>query len=66
MHVLADIFNQVIEEGQPLDLGEGILIPVQKPNKQKGPLISICPIVLLSTIEKTLFIIVLYLEFLNG
>ena len=56
---LADIFNQAIEEGQPLDLGEGVLIPLPKPNKQKGPLTSICPIVLLSTIRKTLYLIVL-------
>ena len=55
---LADIFNQAIEEGQPLDLGEGILISIQKPNKQKGPLTSIRPIVLLSTIHKTLSLIV--------
>jgi hypothetical protein len=56
---LADIFNQALEEGQPLDLGEGILIPLQKPNKQKGPLTSIRPIVLLSTIRKALSLIVL-------
>lgn len=61
MHHWQTIFNQAIEEGQPLDLGEGILIPLQKPNKQKGPLTSIRdrPIVLLSTIRKTLSLIVL-------
>ena len=56
---LASIFNQALQEGQPLDLGQGVLIPIQKPNKPPGPLTSIRPIVLLSTIRKALSLIVL-------
>ena len=56
---LASVFNQALQEGQSLNLGQGILIPLQKSGKPKGPLTSVCPIVLLSTICKALPQIVL-------
>ena len=56
---LASIFNQALQEGQSLDLGQGTLIPLQKPGKPPGPLTSVRPIVLLSTIRKALSLIVL-------
>ena len=55
---LASIFNQALEEGQPLDLGSRCLIPLQKPGKPLGPLPS-GPIAILSTICKALLLIVL-------
>ena len=44
----------------PLGLGKGVLILIQKPGKPKGPLTSVRPIVLLTTLKrKTLSLVVL-------
>ena len=50
--LLANIFNDALQEGHTLDLGQGTLIPLQKPGKPSGPLTNIHPIVFLTTIQK--------------
>jgi len=56
---LAALFNQSLEHGQPLELGRGILILLQKPGKPIGALSSLRPIVLLTTLRKVLSLVVL-------
>ena len=57
---IADIFNQSIEEHQPLGIGRGVLILLQKPGKKQGPMSILIPsIVLLTTLHKTLSLLVL-------
>ena len=56
---IADIFNDALEHHEPLGLGKGVLILIQKPGKPKGPLTSVRPIVLLTTLRKTLSLVVL-------
>ena len=53
------IFNDALEHHEPLGLGKGVLILIQKPGKPKGPLTSVRPIVLLTTLRKTLSLVVL-------
>jgi len=56
---VAEIFNSSLEEHDPLDIGKGTLILLQKPGKPLGPVSSTRPIVLLSSLRKTLSLIVL-------
>lgn len=56
---IADILNSMLVGHEPLDLGEGVLIPLQKPGKPLGPPANLRPIMLLSTLRKTLSLIVL-------
>ena len=56
---LAALFNQSLEHGQPLELGRGILILLQKPGKAIGALSSLRPTVLLTTLRKVLSLVVL-------
>ena len=56
---IANIFNDALEHHEPLGLGKGVLILIQKPGKPKGPLTSVRPIVLLTTLRKTLSLVVL-------
>ena len=56
---LAALFNQSLEHGQPLELGCGILIMLQKPGKAIGALSSLRPTVLLTTLRKVLSMVVL-------
>ena len=56
---IATIFKDALEHHEPLDIGTGVLILLQKPCKQVGPLTSVRPIVLLSALRKTLSLIVL-------
>ena len=56
---IADIFNDALEHHEPLDIGKGVLILLQKPGKPVGPLTSVRPIVLLSALRKTLSLVVL-------
>jgi len=51
--------NRMFEEHSPIDLGEGILIPLQKPNKKRGPPGNLRPIVLLSSIRKAVSLLTL-------
>ena len=55
---IAAIFNDALEHHEPLDIGKGELIHIQKPGKPVGPLTSVRPIVLLSAFRKTLSLIV--------
>ena len=56
---LAKMFNEMFKQKQHLDIGSGKLILLNKPNKKKGPLENLRPIVLLSAIRKVLSIITL-------
>jgi len=56
---LAQLFNEIIRTGDHASIGEGLLIPLQKPGKPKGPASSLRPIVLLNVIRKVLSLIVL-------
>ena len=52
---IANLFNQIAQTGIfPTDLQEGILIPLQKPGKKKGPTENLRPIILLNIIRKLL------------
>ena len=52
---IAKIFNQAAETGNcPKELTEGIITPLQKPNKAKGPIANLRPITLLSILRKIL------------
>ena len=54
---IADIFNNIAETGEfPVELNTGILIPLQKPGKPKGPPGNLRPIVLLTMLRKLLAI----------
>ena len=56
---IATIFNDALEHHEPLDIGKGVLVLLQKPGKPVGPLTSVRPIVLLSALRKTLSLVVL-------
>ena len=56
---IAAIFNDALEYHEPLDIGKGVLILLQKPGKPVGPLTSVRPIVLLSALRKILSLVVL-------
>ena len=52
---IADIYNSIAETGDtPKEVTFGILKPLQKPNKAKGPPSNIRPIILLSSLRKIL------------
>ena len=56
---IADTFNQMFESGDELELGRGTLIVLPKPGKPPGLMSSLRPIVLLTTLRKTLSLITL-------
>eukprot|EP00111_Clytia_hemisphaerica_P018801 TCONS_00055582-protein len=50
---IANIYNNIAETGNiPKEITYGILKPLQKPNKAKGPPSNLRPIVLLSSLRK--------------
>jgi hypothetical protein len=51
---MAEIFNQMFENNENLELGRGTLIVLPKPGKPLGLMSSLRPIVLLTTLRKTL------------
>ena len=51
---MADILNQIFEQGEDIELGRSTLIVLTKPGKPPDLLSSLRPIVLLNTIRKTL------------
>ena len=53
------LFNEAFEKEQELELGAGILVPLQKPGKAKGPVANLRPVILLPIIRKILSNIVL-------
>jgi hypothetical protein len=56
---ISDLLNRAFSENSELGLGEGTLIPLAKPGKPKGLLSSLRPIVLLTTLRKTLSTVIL-------
>ena len=57
--LVADVINTSFSRHEPLNIGEGFLIAVQKPGKQAGPKSHLRPIVLLSLLRKILSLAVL-------
>ena len=54
MSIIAEILNKSTETGEkPNEISTGILLPLQKPGKKKGPYV---PIILFSVLRKTLAI----------
>ena len=53
------LFNEAFEKEQELELGAGILVPLQKPGKAKDPVANLRPVILLPIIRKILSNIVL-------
>ena len=57
---ITDIFNQIASNSEcPKEINHGILIPLQKPGKLRGPVVNLCPIILLSTIRKILAVVMM-------
>ena len=53
--LLADIYNNISETGEDSpELTLGVITPLQKPGKLKGPVQNLRPIMLLSMIRKVL------------
>ena len=54
---IADLINTIAETGKyPSELNEGILIPIQKPGKPKGPVENLRPVILLTLLRKIIAI----------
>ena len=52
---IAEIFNQIASDGGcTKEINHGILVPIQKPGKPRGPTSNLTPIILLSTLRKIL------------
>ena len=57
---IADILNDIAKTGEyPAEIKQGILVPLPKPNKKKGPVENLRPIILLSILRKILAICML-------
>ena len=57
---IADILNDACEHGQyPKEISQGLLTPLQKPGKPKGPPENLRPVILLSVLRKILAICVI-------
>ena len=56
---ICDILNEALQKHQDLELGCGILIALQKPGKDRGPVKNLRPVILLLIIRKLLSNIVL-------
>jgi exonuclease III len=56
---ISHILNEAIQKHQPITLGNGILVALQKPGKPKGPVKNLRPVILLPIIRKIMSIIVL-------
>ena len=55
--VIAELLNTAAESGTyPLEINTGILTPLQKPGKKRGPCSNLSPIILLSILRKILAI----------
>ena len=51
---IVDILNDVLQNHSELDLGTGILVALQKPGKEKGPVKHLRPVILLLILRKIL------------
>ena len=56
---IAAIINQVFEQHSPIAVGQGLLIPIPKPGKPRGPCANLRPITVLSSFRKVLSHIIL-------
>ena len=57
---IADIYNSIASTGlYPKELTSGIITPLQKPGKKRGPAENLRPIILLSILRKILSIIMM-------
>ena len=56
---IKEILNEAFEKEIELELGEGILVSLQKPGKTKGPVTNLRPVILLPLLRKILSNIVL-------
>ena len=57
---IAGVLNDIFERGEVNStIGQGVLIPLQKPGKPKGELKSLRPVVLLNSICKVFSLVVL-------
>jgi len=56
---LAQCLNRMFAEHCPINLGAGTLIPLQKPNKKRGPPGNLRPIILLDSIRKAVSLLTL-------
>ena len=57
---IAEIFNQIASDGDcPKEINHGILVPLQKPGKSRGPASNLRPIILLSTLRKILAVCIM-------
>ena len=55
-----NLINKSFCKGEPIEqIGEGILAPLQKPNKEKGPITNLRPMILLNGTRKILSLIAL-------
>ena len=55
-----DIYNNLASSGDcPAEINHGILVPLQKPGKPRGPVSNLRPIILLSTLSKILAVIIM-------
>jgi hypothetical protein len=58
--IIADMFNTIAKTGQcPEEIKHGILVPLQKPGKEKGNVENLRPIILLNMIRKILAVVML-------
>ena len=56
---IAELFNNTFETHENLEINNGVMITLQKPGKQKGPVKNLRPVTLLDTIRKSLSLTVL-------
>ena len=56
---IGELFNGIFENHEDLDVNGGLLLPIPKPGKPKGPVKNLRPITLLNTIRKVLSTIAL-------
>ena len=57
--IITDCLNECLESHLDLEINNGILLSLQKPGKEVGPLKNLRPVTLLNTIRKVLSIITL-------
>ena len=57
---IAEIFNQIESDSDcPKEINHGILVPLQKPGKPRGPALNLRPVILLSKLRKILAVYII-------
>ena len=51
---IRDVYNQSLQKHEKIDVGDGLLAPLPKPNKIKGPTKHLRPVILLPILRKIL------------